>query len=119
MRFMVGDAENLKLKDGAFEAVFALEMLEHVYDPTKVLREIKRVMKKGGYGIFLVPSDSWLFRIIWWVWLKFRGRVWKETHLQSYRANYLPRLCRQVGFEVVIEKKFILGMLQIVKAEKK
>jgi len=118
MRFFVGDAENLKFKDGAFGAVFALEMLEHVYDPAKVLKEIKRVMEKNGYGIFLVPSDSWLFRIVWWVWLKYRGKIWKETHLQTYRNNYLPKLCKKVGFKIVADKKFILGMLHVIKVGK-
>ena len=119
MCFMVGSAENLKFKNGTFEAVFALEMLEHVYDPVKVLNEIKRVMKKGGYGVFLVPTDSWLFRVIWWVWLKFRGKIWRETHLQTYRNNHLPKICKNVGFEVVVNKKFILGMLQAVKVKKR
>lgn len=119
MRFLVGSAENLNFRNGTFGAVFALEMLEHVYNPKKVLREIKRVMKKGGYGVFLVPSDSPLFRLVWFIWLKFRGSIWKETHLQTYRDNYLVRLCKEVGFKIATDKKFILGMLHVVKVEKK
>lgn len=121
MKFMVGDAEDLKFKTNTFDAVFCLEVLEHVYRPKKVLKEFKRVMKKGGYGVFLVPSDSLLFRIIWFLWLHFypRGWVWKETHIQTYRDNILLKVCKEAGFEIEKDRKFILGMLHAVKVRKK
>ena len=120
MKFMVGDAEGLKFKTNTFDAVFCLEVLEHVYHPKKVLKEFKRVMKKGGYGVFLVPSDSLLFRTIWFLWLHFypRGWVWKETHIQTYKNSYLPKICKEAGFKIEKDKKFILGMLHAVKVRK-
>lgn len=120
MKFFVGDAHNLHFPPNSFDAVFCLEVLEHVYHPDKVLKEFKRVMKPGGYGIFLVPSDSLLFRAIWWFWLHFypRGWVWRDTHIQTYRNSYLPKLCIKVGFEVEADKKFNLGMLHVVKVRK-
>jgi len=120
MKFMVGDAEDLKFKTNTFDAVFCLEVLEHVYQPKKVLKEFKRVMKKGGYGIFLVPSDNLIFRIVWFLWLHFypRGWVWKETHIQTHRDNALPKMCKEAGFEIEEEKKFLLRMLHAVKVRK-
>lgn len=120
MKFMVGDAHNLKFRSGTFDAVFAMEVLEHVVDPKKVLKEVRRILKKGGYGVFLVPSDSFLFRIIWFLWLHFypRGWVWRDTHIQTYRNNYLPRVCKMVGFKIEVDKKFNLGMLHLVKVRK-
>ncbi len=120
LSFQTGDAENLKFKSNYFDAVFCLEVLEHVKNPLKTLQELKRVMKKGGYGIFLVPSDSLLFRIIWFIWLNFypRGWVWRETHIQTYRGSYLPKVCRKAGFKVEKDKKFNLGMLHLVKVRK-
>ena len=120
MKFIVGDAHNLKFPGGYFDAVFCLEVLEHVEEPLKTLREIKRVMKKSGYGIFLVPSDSFLFRLVWFFWLNFypRGWVWRETHIQTYRGNFLPKICKKVGFKVEVDKKFNLGMLHLVKVRK-
>ncbi len=120
MKFMVADAHKLPFQSNTFDAVFALEMLEHVFDPLKVLTEARRVIKKNGYGIFLVPSDSNLFKLVWFLWLKFypRGKIWRETHIQTYRGNYLPKLVKKAGFKVEAEKKFILGMLHLVKARK-
>lgn len=120
MKFRVGDAQKLEFANQSFSAVFALEVLEHVRSPLEVLKEIKRILKKGGYGVFLVPSDSLLFRIIWFFWLHFypRGWVWKETHIQTYKNNYLPKICKKVGFKVEVDKKFNLGMLHLVKVRK-
>ena len=120
MEFRVGDAHELEFPANFFDAVFCMEVLEHVYDPKKVLTEFKRVMKPGGYGIFLVPSDSFLFLTIWWLWLHFypRGWVWRDTHIQTYRKNYLPKLCKKVGFVIEKDKKFIFGMLHVVKVRK-
>lgn len=120
MKFKVADAHNLPFESNTFSAVFALEMLEHVFDPLKVLTEAKRVLKKGGYGVFLVPSDSPLFRFVWYLWLNFypRGGIWKDTHIQTYRENFLPKIIKKAGFKIEIEKKFLLGMLHLVKARK-
>lgn len=120
MRFVVGDAHKLPFEANSFDGVFCLEALEHVADPIKVFKEFKRVMKRQGYGVFLVPSDNNLFKIVWWLWLTFypRGWVWKETHIQTYRNNYLSKVCKKAGFEIEIDKKFNLGMLHLVKVRK-
>jgi 2-polyprenyl-3-methyl-5-hydroxy-6-metoxy-1,4-benzoquinol methylase len=121
MKFMVGYAHELKFKTNTFDAVVALEVLEHVFKPKQVLKEVKRVLKKSGYAIFLVPTDSPLFRMIWFFWLKFypRGKIWRNTHIQTYRKSYLPKLCKQAGFDLEENKLFLLGMLQVVRVRKK
>jgi len=120
MKFIVGDAHKLDFAVNTFDAVFALEVLEHVHDPVKVFKEVKRILRKGGYGVFLVPSDNRLFLIIWYLWLHFypRGWVWRDTHIQTYRNNYLTKACRKAGFKIEVDKKFNLGMLHLVKVRK-
>ncbi|MFZ5932583.1 MAG: class I SAM-dependent methyltransferase [Patescibacteria group bacterium] len=120
MKFLVGDAHKLEFPKESVDALFILEVLEHVFNPKEVLKGVKRVLKKGGYAVFLVPSDSLLFRIVWFLWLKFypRGWVWRDTHIQTYRNNYLPKLSKKVGFQVEEDKKFNLGMLHLVKVRK-
>lgn len=119
MEFMVADGHKLPFKAGSFDAVFALEVLEHVSDPGKVLKEIFRVLKNRGYAVFLVPSDSLLFKTLWNnFWTKTRGSIWHNTHIQSYADNNLIKMAKDAGFKIEENKKFILGMLQVVKVRK-
>jgi len=119
MKFVVADVHKLPFKAGSFDAVFALEVLEHIFKPAEVLKEIKRVMKKGGYGVFLVPSESILFKIVWFLW-RFSGRmIWKDTHVQEFSNSSLVELCRKSGFIIERDEKFMLGMLHLIKVRKK
>jgi 2-polyprenyl-3-methyl-5-hydroxy-6-metoxy-1,4-benzoquinol methylase len=119
MKFIVGDAHHLPFKPKTFDAVFALEVMEHVYHPQKVLAEIKRVLKKGGYAVLLVPTDTLIFRLGWdYVWTRTRGKIWDDTHIQTFRNDLLVKMVQDAGFKVEDSKKFILGMLQAVKVRK-
>lgn len=120
IKFVVGDAHHLKFKNHSFDAVFALEVLEHVFEPKKVLKEIKRVLIKGGYGIFLVPAENLLFRTIWYFWSNYYvGRVWKHTHLHAYNKDYLITLSKRTGLTIEVDKKIIFGCLHLIKVRKK
>ena len=71
--FVVGDAHATGLPDGAFDAVHAHQVLQHLADPAKALAEMRRVCRPGGvvaardgdYAAFAwhpqVPElDEWL-----------------------------------------------------------
>lgn len=119
MSFRVADAQRLPFKAGEFDAVFCLETLEHVEDPKRVLREIKRILKKDGYLLVLVPSENLLFRLGWPIWVRGRGKVWKDTHVHQFTGGQIVTLMEKAGFEIEQNHKFILRMLQAVKARKK
>jgi len=118
MKFLVSDAHNLPFDEASFNGVFCLEMLEHVHDPKRVLSEIFRVLVPNGYAILLVPSNNLLFRFIWYFWTKYRGKVWYETHIQSFRNRQLSTLCVGIGFVIDKEVNFLFGMLYLLKVRK-
>ena len=120
LKFRVGDAHRLDFKPQSFDAVFALEVMEHVYHPEKVFKEMKRVLKKNGYVIILVPSDNFLFRIIWWFVTHFWwARIWQDCHVQSFSTQHkLGGELKKAGFDVEADYKFLLGMLNLVKARR-
>jgi len=120
LRFKKGDAHKLAFKGETFDAVFALEVMEHVFSPQVVFKEIKRVLKKNGYLIILVPTDNFLFRIIWWFVTNFWwARIWQDCHVQSFsETNTLADALKKAGFKIEADDRFLLGMLNLVKARK-
>lgn len=120
MKFGVADAHHLPFGRDEFDAVFCLEALEHVLNPLKVLQEIYRVLKKSGYAIVLVPSENWLFHsIVWPLWQMVPGKnIWEHTHLHNFSNGFLEELLVKSGFKIEINKKFLHGMLHIVKVRK-
>src|SRR3989338_5499113 len=115
LSFRVADAHILPFLDASFDTVYCLEALEHVFDPGLVLRESLRVLKPGGYAVFLVPTDSLLFRAIWFGWTRLRGAIGDGPHIQSFRNRALGTLARENGFAIGREHLFLLGMLYAVK----
>jgi len=51
----------LPFRDGTFDLVVALDYLEHVDDDDRVLKEISRVLKKGGELVLVTPQTGPFF----------------------------------------------------------
>ena len=54
-------ADALDFPDASFDVVLSCDVLEHLDDDGKALREIRRVLRPGGYGIITVPAHKWLW----------------------------------------------------------
>ena len=52
----VGDINKLKYADRSIECITALDVLEHLDNSNKSLKEVARVLKPNGYAIFVLPS---------------------------------------------------------------
>jgi SAM-dependent methyltransferase len=61
---VAADATRLPFPDGAFDAVIAAEILEHVPDDAAAMAEIARVLRPGGTAAVTVPA--WLPERICW-----------------------------------------------------
>jgi hypothetical protein len=52
---LIADGQRIPVADGTFDAVFSLAVLEHVPDPQRVVAEMIRVLRPGGYLYSEVP----------------------------------------------------------------
>jgi len=57
---IIADASDLPVADESYDVIICAELLEHVSDPIKVLKEAYRVLKKDGILLITAP---FLFRI--------------------------------------------------------
>jgi len=59
------DGKKLKFKDNTFDLVICGDIIEHVYNNFFLLKEIKRILKKGGRLIVSVPNvNAWYNRFL-------------------------------------------------------
>lgn len=119
IKFVVGDAHKLSFADKSFDVVCALETLEHLKDPKKVLSEIHRVLRSNGTLIIGQDTDNFLFKTIWFVWTRWKGSVWENSHINCMKPRELMKLVQKAGFEILTFEYINFGMEIFIKARKK
>lgn len=65
--FVKGVAEKLPFKKGVFDVVLVDSVFHHLLDYDVALKEIKRVLKRGGRLCFIEPHNHIVRKIIDWV----------------------------------------------------
>ena len=97
------DITNLPFEDNVFDVIFCNHVLEHIPDDTKAMRELYRVMKPGGFGIFQVPLDMnrrETFQDDSITDPDERTRIFGQyDHVRVYGSDYFDKLAN-VGFKV-------------------
>jgi|GEM_PF-115525 len=117
MDFVVADGNLLPFRASSFKIITFLEVLEHVKRPELMLNEAKRVLDRGGAIVCLVPNEgSLLFRVVWFLWTKLRGKIWRDKHVTKFNERILVKKLKDAGFRVVSLTKINLGMLILAKA---
>jgi ubiquinone/menaquinone biosynthesis C-methylase UbiE len=112
----VGHGEELPFREATFDMIICSEVLEHVDHPDKLLSEINRCLKKGGYSLVMVPRETPAFKLLWFLWTHFgKGRVWRHAHVQDFGGELLDRVVEEAGFRIVQDTVFMLGMLRAIK----
>ncbi len=92
---------DLSKKDHSVDMVFLLEVLEHLDHPKAALKEIKRIVKPGGYIILGVPREP-LWRILNMARLKYLKDFGNTTgHLNHWSKTSISDLISREFGQVV------------------
>jgi len=97
------DICKLPFEDDAFDVILCNHVLEHIPDDTKAMKELFRILKPGGWGIFQVPQDlerAATFQDDRITDEKERARIFGQyDHVRVYGRDYFQKL-RSIGFRV-------------------
>ncbi len=85
-----GLAEELPFEDESFEVVTALDVVEHLDDDVAGLKEMYRVLKKGGKTLIFVPAFMWLWSV--------QDDI--SNHRIRYTKKQIVERLEKAGFEV-------------------
>ncbi|MBV9949554.1 MAG: class I SAM-dependent methyltransferase [Myxococcales bacterium] len=90
----VEDAHFPGLGEGAFDAIFMCDFLEHVRHPRRVLEKARRLLAPGGTVAICAPNlGSWSHRLMRAGWTHY-----KLEHLYYFNSEALRRLLARAGF---------------------
>lgn len=107
------DLASVPVESGCVDVIFSVSVMEHLVEPTAVYEEMFRLLKPGGYFVFLTPN-LWDYAallsklipnrfhpsIVAWT----EGRREEDTFPAYYRSNTrrsIRRLAVGAGFDVV------------------
>lgn len=80
-------SDPLPFSDGSFDGVVLKDVLEHLPEPTRVVREVRRVLRPGGV-VFASSPDAQR-----WAWDDY-------THVRPYTRRAFRLLFKDAGFTV-------------------
>jgi len=100
--FAPGDVYALSFDDGGFDVIHLHQVLQHLSEPVRALRELRRVLAPGGVlgardadyaGFIWSPADPLLDR-----WLALYHALTARNGAEADAGRSLPRWAREAGF---------------------
>ncbi|MDO8628481.1 MAG: class I SAM-dependent methyltransferase [Nanoarchaeota archaeon] len=93
LKWMKGDAQDIKCKANTFDVIIASDVIEHVDDDYRALRSIHKSLSKGGKLILTVPAFEWLWG--------------KDDDMLHHKRRYTKRQVRQLLVETGFKVNFL------------
>ena len=85
-----GNLMKMDFPDNYFDGIVCGEILEHIKNDSLAVREMNRVLKKGGIGVITVPANPGLWDI----------NDERAGHYRRYQKSELKALLENNGFKV-------------------
>lgn len=110
VKLILADASKISFPNNSFNKIVMSEVIEHVNDEKAVLKEIFRVLEKGGiltlttcnidYPFFWDPVN-WSLQHIFKTHIKsgFWAGIWNQ-HTRLYKKDQVEKLIKNAGFKI-------------------
>ena len=109
---ITGMAENLPFKDNSFDVIICINALDHWLEPSLGLKEIRRVLRKGG--LFLVVTHTFSLP---------KNTLGLLSHLDQhplhFTHNKVLSLVKDCGFDINFSKNQRISFLTVLTLLKK
>ncbi|HEY6437429.1 MAG TPA: class I SAM-dependent methyltransferase [Ignavibacteriaceae bacterium] len=86
---ITADSFHLPFNDDSFDCVIASEIIEHVVDPAGFIKELFRVVKKGGSLIITTPYKE---KLIYHLCIHCNQKTPANAHIHSFDEEKLEKL---------------------------
>jgi len=113
---ITADSFHLPFSNQSFDCIIASEIIEHVYDPAGFVRELFRVLKRGGSLIITTPYKE---KIIYYLCIHCNQKTPANAHLHSFDEIKLESLYKEddlkkFSFETFGNKALIFFMTYVI-----
>ncbi len=92
----IADINNLPFADASFDCIICSEVLEHIPDHTKAIKELDRILKPNGTLAVSVPR-YFAERICWFISHDYHNN--EGGHIRIYRKKQLHKMLMNQGFK--------------------
>lgn len=98
----------------AHDVVWAGDIIEHVFDPLGLLREVKRVLKKEGALLLSIPSDVGIVsRIKMLLGISYQEQMYRRSgfykHHTFFNLRLITYMLAKTGFRIVSTEKLLIS----------
>lgn len=111
-----GNADRLPFRDGVFDTVLAMAVMEHVDDPVACMREAARVLAPGGRLVMTTPTPMGDRIHHFLARFNITSRHAAEEHQSVMGRAELHAAIRRAGLQVAHFRVFLLGGNQVLVA---
>ena len=104
----IGTLADAKFDDESFDAVTLGGIIEHLYSPAEVLREVHRLLRPGGWFFFDAPNEDGLYMVAGNAYMRVQGKksvvvlapTFAPFHVQGFNPKSLKFLLEATNFAV-------------------
>lgn len=95
LRVHQGEIWEAGLAANTVDVVTCWHVLEHVRDPKRVVQEIRRVLKPGGFLFLATPNaEDYIFRAAYWLARGRRPTLYEPDERELHLFHFSPRTLR-------------------------